>query len=153
MLEYLVTSRARRELLKLLWGEGARANVSALARRTSVSFSTVYRELQAMLSLGLVVAERDANEVVFCRNDGSHHAALIRTLIEAPKMSGDADHDDDVRGWLHALGAPLPTPVPTATTPPWPEVVAAALVLAHRDATVTRVLPFVLWKNWRAEDD
>ena len=152
MLDYLVTSRARRELLRLLWGQDAQGNVSSLSRQAGVSFSTVYKELQAMQTAGLVTAGSEGNEVTFRRNDASPYAAVIRALVEAPKDAGDEAYDDKVRGWLHALGAPLPTPVPTEPAPATADLVADALVLAHRDATVARVLPLVLWRNWRAED-
>jgi hypothetical protein len=58
-----------------------------------------------------------------------------------------------VRGWLARVGAPLLLREPVAgRRPPLEEVLAAALELAHRDATVARVLPIVLWA-WRGRLD
>ena len=48
LLPYLVTSRARRDLLRLLWAERAEGNVSELARMARVSFAAAHRELEAM---------------------------------------------------------------------------------------------------------
>jgi len=151
MLEYLVTSRTRRELLKFVWGKGVAASVSSVARQTGMTFSAVYKELLAMQRAGLATAKREGNELVFARNDASPNAALIQALIAAPEDNSNEAHDDNVRGWLHSFGAPLPKSALTEPIPTLAEVIAEALALAHRDLDVARVLPFVLWRNWRAE--
>ena len=43
MLDYLVQGRARRELFRLLWGQGASGSVSDLSRRAKVTFSAAHR--------------------------------------------------------------------------------------------------------------
>jgi hypothetical protein len=77
-------------------------------------------------------------------------AALLRQLAKASsaiETKDQANRDDDVRGWLAAAGAPLGSSQPMATGPPLEEVLANALELSHRDATVARVLPLVLWRQ------
>ena len=53
MLDYLVTSRVRRELLRLVWGENRSGSVSELARAAKVNFSAAHRELEGLLGAGL----------------------------------------------------------------------------------------------------
>ena len=57
------------------------------------------------------------------------------------------DHDDEVRAWLAAAGAPLGSARPKNHPRDLEEALAEALVLSHRDATVARVLPLVLWRQ------
>jgi hypothetical protein len=64
--------------------------------------------------------------------------------------SGEASRpeaDERLRGWLADAGAPLGVAASEAPRPPLEEVVARALELAHRDSTVARVLPLVLWRE------
>jgi len=57
-----------------------------------------------------------------------------------------------VRSWLAAAGAPLVAPDTGRRAPPLTRVLAAALPLAHPDATVARALPLLLWR-WRDQLD
>ena len=155
MLEYLVKGRARRELFRLLWGKGVRANVSELARLAKVSFSAAHRELEAMRRAGLARAERSGPELVY-RAEAQHpQAGLLRQLAAAPQDTAtktQAPRDDDVRGWLASVGAPFTAPEPKQPAPSVERVLAEALTLSHRDATVARVLPLVLWRQRRHLD-
>ncbi len=54
VLDYLVTSRSRRQLLRALWARGASGSVSELARASGVSFAAAHRELEAMRAADLV---------------------------------------------------------------------------------------------------
>ena len=103
-----------------------------------------------MRGAGLARAERSGIEVVY-RAEGEHpHAGLLRQLAKAP--DGDqahrkADQDNHVRGWLAAAGAPLSSPKTKKPLPRLEVALAEALALSHRDATVARVLPLVLWRQ------
>lgn len=150
MLDYLVKGRARRELFRLLWGEGTAGNVSDLSRLAKVSFSAAHRELEAMRAAGLARAERTTTELVYRGETGHPQAGLLRQLAKAPapaKSEGRTTHDDQVRAWLAAAGAPLGSPLPKTRPPNLEKALAEALVLSHRDATVARVLPLVLWRQ------
>ncbi len=150
MLDYLVRGRARRELFRLLWGQGASGNVSDLSRRAKVTFSGSHRELEAMRAAGLARAERTSTELVYRADTDHPRAHLLRELAKAPvdaRSEVPADHDDEVRAWLAAAGAPLGLPRPKTPPPGLEETLAEALVLSHRDATVARVLPLVLWRQ------
>lgn len=149
MLDYLVKGRARRELFRLLWGAGATGSVSDLARLANVAFSAAHRELDAMREAGLARVERSSNALVYRAEPHHRHAELLRQLATT---SGDREQqaerrDDQVRAWLASVGAPIVSAAAEGSLPPVEEVVVEALSLSHRDATVARVLPLVLWRQ------
>lgn len=151
LLDYFVTSRTRRELLRLLWAEGVTGSGSDLSRRAGVRYSAVHRELEAARGVGLVVCERSGNRVVYRANLGHEQASLVAALLMLDRPTATAsshrDHDDRVRTWLAQAGAPL-FAQPSAQPGPAVEVVLAeALAVSHRDATVARVLPLALWRQ------
>jgi hypothetical protein len=151
MLEYLVKGRARRELYGLLWGKGLGENVSELARLAKVSFSAAHRELEGLRTAGLARGERSGAELVYRADTQHSHAGLLRqlatALFEKAESKSQAPGDDDVRAWLRSVGAPLSSPEPKQPMPSVEQVLAEGLTLSHRDATVARVLPLVLWRQ------
>src|SRR3989304_2060937 len=84
LLSYLVTSRTRRKLLRLLWGATVEGSVSELGRRAEVSFAAAHRELLAMRAAGLARAQRAGVALVFSANRASPHAELVRRLAGGP---------------------------------------------------------------------
>ena len=149
MLKYLVKGRTRRELFRLLWGRNAAGSVSALARLANVTFSAAHRELDAMRAAGLARVERTGAGLLYRADTDHPQAGLLRTLATSPEVeaTSHAKHDEKVRRWLAGVGAPLGSAVRTGSVPPVEEVVSEALALAHRDASVARVLPLVLWRQ------
>jgi hypothetical protein len=147
VLDYLVKGRVRRELFRLLWGLGAAGNISDLARRARVTFSAAHKELEAMRGAGLARAERTGTEMLYRAETGHSQSDLLRKLAKAPAAVQANENDDDVRGWLAAAGAPLGSPGHKRPSPSLEEVLAEGLALSHRDATVARVLPLVLWRQ------
>ena len=149
LLSYLVTSRARRDLLHLLWVEGAVGSVSDLARRARLSFAAVHRELETMRGEGLALAERVGPRLTYRANRDHAQSALVRRLLvegTATVPKGSAAQPGRVRGWLAAVGAPLLLPrKASGRMPSLERVLAQALALSHADATVARVLPLVFW--------
>ena len=145
MLDYLVTSRARRQLLRRLWADKVGGSVSALARATGVSFGAAYRELEAMKAAGLTVAERDGVATVYRANFAHPQADVLMALLKATPH-GDLE-EQRLRGRLAALGAPLGGPAPRNLRLPPEEVLADGLVLAHHSPTVARVLPVAFWRQ------
>ena len=151
LLSYLVASRARRRLLRLLWVEGVGGSVSELGRQAGVSFAAAHRELAAMRVEGLARSERAGAALVYRANPDYREAGLVRGLLEngitsfAPPPVADGEK---VRGWLAAAGAPLlVSRTPKGRMPPLEEVLAEGLALSHHDATVARVLPLVFWRH------
>lgn len=95
-------------------------------------------------------AERAGTELVYRARQEHPHAGLLRELavVSADTPSDRReDREEDVRSWLAVVGAPLGSPPSKAAMPPLEEVLAEALTLSHRDATVARVLPLVLWRQ------
>jgi hypothetical protein len=146
VLDYLVTSRARRQLLRRLWADGARGSVSALARAAGVSFAAAHRELEAMRAADLAVAERHGVATVYRANLAHPQAGVLTALTAAPPVHGRAD-EQELRGQLAALGAPLGGPAPRSRHLSAEEVLAQGLVLAHHRPTVARVLPVAFWRQ------
>lgn len=147
MLDYLVTSRARRQLLRRLWADRARGSVSALARASGVSFAGAHRELEAMKAAGLALAERDGVATVY-RANLAHPQADVLTALLAARPPGHGDSEAQrLRGQLAALGAPLAGPAPSSRRLPSEQVLADGLVLAHHSPTVARVLPVAFWRQ------
>ncbi len=145
-----MNGRARRELLRVVWGRNARGSVSALSRVAGVAFSAAHRELDAMRRAGLACVERAGAKLVYRANDAHPRADLLRQLVTAPdehRTQAEADRDERVRGWLVSVGAPLGAAEIPGSVSMLEEGLAEALSLAHRDPTVARVLPLVLWRQ------
>ena len=147
MLEFLVTSTARRRLLLLLWAERESGSASELASLANVAYARAYEELKAMKRLGLVATERRqayrARKEVYRANLEHPLANLITQLVTAGSSPVETQEDVEVRRQLKWLGAPL------HVEPEQPESRERAIVkgaaLSHRDPTVARVLPLCLW--------
>jgi hypothetical protein len=145
--DYLVTSRARRQLLRRLWADRVSGSVSALARASGVSFAAAHRELEAMKAAGLTVAERHGVATVYRANLAHPHARVVMALLKAtPGVRRDLE-EQRLRGRLAALGAPLAGPPPRNPHLRPEEVLADGLVLAHHSPTVARVLPVAFWRQ------
>lgn len=144
MLEYLVTSRARRELLKLLWLDGREASGRALAEAAGISTSLANRELKAMKSAGLAKARTEGAATLYRAATDHPDADLLRALLATRSASPSDEADRETRARLAALGAPLVAGEPTTDKLDPEESLARGLELAHRDASVMRALPVVL---------
>src|SRR5207245_7178158 len=147
MFDYLVTSRARRQLLRRLWVDRASGSVSELARASGVSFAAAHRELEAMKAAGLTVAERDGVATVYRANLVHPQAGVLMALLKAPPPAHGDLEEQGLRGYLAALGAPLGGPAPRNLRLSPEEVLADGLVLAHHSPTVARVLPVAFWRQ------
>lgn len=148
MLDYLVTSKARRQLLHLLWVQREVASVSELARHAGVSFSSAQAELGAMERAGLANSSAHANTVEYRANFAHSQSALLRRLLATNDVTETSEpHDDEVRSWLVHYGAPLAAVTTTASAPSLETVLVQALRVAHRDPSITRSLPVLLWQR------
>jgi hypothetical protein len=149
-LAYLIKGTTRRELFRLLWGQGEGGGVSTLARLARVSFSAAHRELEAMRAAGLAASQRVGSELQFRAARDHPQASLLAQLANASEDKGTntrRKRDTEVRSWLVSFGAPLAAPPPRTKLPPLEVVLAEAVALSHRDATVARILPVVLWQR------
>ncbi len=149
LLSYLVTSRARRDLLRLLWVDRTVGSVSDLARQARVSFAAAHHELEAMRAAGLASSERAGRTLAYRANREHPQSALVQRLLKdgtAAVRTAPPRRTDRVRGWLTTLGAPLLVSLEVSgRMPSLEKALAEALTLSHDDATVARVLPLVFW--------
>jgi hypothetical protein len=155
VLRYLVTSKTRRRLLALLWGEDAHGSTAELAELAGVAFAGVHTELKAMQRTQLVVSERVGNKEVFSANADHPHATTMRALVasDAPDAPPPRKEDQRLRRKLVGLGAPLAGVAPLKASPARAapteamETLVRGAALARRDATVARSLPLCFWKQ------
>jgi hypothetical protein len=86
----------------------------------------------------------------------AHHPAvdLLRRLAEhRPTRLGPQDAQSArTRGRLRTLGAPLTVPPVSVSDDEREQALVDGVQLAHRDATLTRVFPIVLWRQWKHVD-
>ncbi len=156
MLEYLVTSKVRRRLLLLLWGEGERGTASELAGRIDAAFASTHSELKAMERALLIVAKREDGRDVYAANFDHPEAATLRRLVEAgrgPTALVRSREDDGVRAELKALGAPLGGVEEASSVSRPVEVLMKGVRLARRDPVVAKSLPVCFWRQRGAVDE
>jgi len=150
LLNCLVTSQTRRELVNLLWKEAFRGTMSDFCREGGLSMPSVRKELHALKKQSLVCAEVVRGREVLSANDKHPQYKLLLALVsaDAPATNKrEMEKDKRVRRALKALGAPLTVTGPRPPKMVLEDVVLDALELSRRDATVARVLPVVLWKR------
>ncbi|HEY4245048.1 MAG TPA: hypothetical protein VGM88_34770 [Kofleriaceae bacterium] len=150
MLQFLVTSKVRRRLLVLLWGQQQRGSVAELAALADASFAGAHGELRAMQRLQLVRAERTGGKEVFSAALDHPEAELLARLAETdvPKRPAASSRDAQLKQQLVALGSPLRGVAPADVAPADVlGVLAAGCALARRDAVVARTLPLCFWRQ------
>jgi hypothetical protein len=152
VLDFLVTSKARRRLLEVLWRQDGAGSTARLAANAGVGFASAYRALQAMQVAGLVVAERQGHARVYRANRDHPLADALRALVAAPApRPADDPEAPRVRAQLAALGAPVQVE-PQPLTAPVEETVVRGVHLAHCDPDVARTLPVCLFRQRDALD-
>lgn len=146
MLELLVTSKARRRVLALLWGRGEAGSAADLAKRAGIGFASAYRELRAMQRAELVVSSREGGAEVYRANASHPLANALRALIAEQPAAREDDKAQALRAHLRALGAPLAGDETELPRDSIEETVVEGVRLAHRDPAVARTLPICLFK-------
>src|SRR5438105_15764266 len=110
LLEYLVPSRARREVLKALRSRTGGLTLLQLSRDTGVAYSSVHREVEQMETLGLAHTERLGNAVV-CSWNATHPAAKALDKLLRDESGEATDPDEETLFWnLRRWRAPLVRP-------------------------------------------
>jgi hypothetical protein len=146
VLDFLVTSKARRRLLEALWRQGMTGSTAELAERAGVGFASAHRELRAMEAVGLVVPERQNRALVYRANSAHPLADALRAMVAPPLRPAEDVEVRRVRAQLAALGAPLQhEAVEPADGSPVEEAVVRGVRAAHRDPDVARTLPLCLY--------
>lgn len=148
MLEFLVTSKARRRLLQVLWGnQEASGSTAYLAALAGLGFASAYRELRSMEALGLVTAERKGRAVLYRRNPSHPFADALRTFVMAPAVLPDDPEAGKLRSQLASLGAPVQHEAVGSSSASVEETVVRGAHLARRDPDVARALPVCLYQQ------
>ncbi len=147
VLDFLVTSKARRRLLLLLWMEDAHGSASALAERAAVGFASAYRELQKMVRLDLVTTDRTDGALEYRANRQHPLANTLMSLLTAPARVVDSK-SSRVRTRLAALGAPvLAEQRKSGNASSLEESLVDGVVLAHQDPAVARTMPVTFFRQ------
>lgn len=147
MLDFLVTSKARRRLLLLLWAEGASGSASELADLAGIGFASAYRELQAMRRRDLVIGERHGRATVFSANREHPLAHALTALVASPPRSTRRREDEVTRQRVAALGAPVVVARTRRDDAPLEETLVAGVALAHKDPALARSLPVAFYRQ------
>ncbi len=142
--------------MEAFWGAQEQGTASELARLCGVSFAAAYSELEALKEAGLLKVTYQGTQAIYAANEGHEKCRVLRELVATERTGSSEteatikfpieDQDRAVRVWLREIGAPLLVEGRTHEALPGLEkILAAALCLAHRDATIARILPVCLW--------
>jgi hypothetical protein len=158
MLDIIITSRTRRKLMTALWRDKEEGTASELSRICRASFSGVHSELESLKGAGLLEVAYRGNQAIYTANREHEKYGALRVLVGAERSRFDKNQldrersqgrkDQRVRLWLKEIGAPLLVSGECHEgLPSLEKIFAEGMHLAHRDATVARVLPVCFWLN------
>src|SRR5579863_672584 len=85
LLEYLVPSRARRDLLRTLQAHRDGLSVRQLAQRTGLAYSNAHREVTQMKLVGLLRQKKMGKALVCSWNPDSAAARALNPLLRDPE--------------------------------------------------------------------
>ena len=80
-IEDVFSSRGRVKILRIL-AEIGELNISEIARRTGLNYATTNQHLAALENSGLVRHKKFGRIRIFCFNEESPRAEIIKRLIE-----------------------------------------------------------------------
>ena len=108
VLEYLVPSRARRDLLRSLQSRRQGLSVRQLARQSGLAYSNAHRELEQMERAGLLRRRLTGRALGCSWNGASAGAQALRLLLKDARSSKTGSPDEEALFWnLKRWGAPL----------------------------------------------
>jgi predicted nucleotidyltransferase len=82
ILQEILSSRARSEIFRLLFGvSDSQLHIREMERRTGLSVATVRQELQKLLRMQLVEAQRSGNRLYYRANKGHPLYTDIRNMV------------------------------------------------------------------------
>jgi hypothetical protein len=152
MLTFLVSSKGRRRLLTLLWADHASGTATELAKRTRVSFTTAYRELQSMKRWELVCTVPSEAGEVFTANTTHPQAGLLAGLVTPAPARPVDPRVSEARAHLAQAGAPLRAELPTTPRGSDEDLVLETLQVVRRDPEIARALPVFLARQHHGLD-
>lgn len=143
-LEYLVPSRHRRELLRILRSERSGLTVRQLAKRVRVAYSNAHREVGRLTKAGLVTTKRVGKALV-CRWDS--RKPFAKALEPLFSSAGRPMNDETLYANLKRRGAPLVREARSGKDLSLEETLGQSLLFARHHPEVARVWPVVFAKN------
>lgn len=149
LLNFLVKSNTRRDLLKLLWAEEIVASGHQLSLLLGAAYSATHVELEAMKEEGIVKAHKEGKAEVYSKNERYPHKHALLLLL-APfgrALDLSAVDDEGVKSNLAKYGTPVLSTKKPKRYLSLEEALAHGLDLARRDASVARSLPVAFAKN------
>ena len=148
MLEYLVTSKVRRRLLLLLWGEQKGGTAGHLADLAGVALGATQNELKAMHRAQLVTSTFEGGKELYVANLAHPNAKELRALVVAKRVDAPTnENDDELRARLVYLGAPLRgVERLEVEKDDVLSTLASGALLARREPVVARALPLCYWR-------
>ena len=153
LLEYLVPSRARRELLKAVWHRKEGLSVRQLALRSGVAYSNTHREAARMEQVGLLRRRKSGKSLLCSWNPASPAAKALSRVLEETHADAKVLPEEETLFWnLKRWGAPLTRTGKAGAKLSLEDTLAFALDLARRHPDVARVWSVVLAKNRSAAD-
>lgn len=153
LLEYLVPSRARRELLRTLQAHHDGLSVRQLAQRTGLAYSNAHREVGQMKQVGLLRQKKVGKALVCTWNSDSAAARALHHLLRDLETHGAGAPGEGMLFWnLRRWGAPLTREGKPGRKLSLEETLAYGLSLARRHPELARVWPVVFAKNREALD-
>lgn len=144
LLEYLVPSKARREVWRSLHSQDRAQTIREVARAAGVPYSNAHREVMRMKELGLLRVE-PVGRALLCAWDARNPATRKLAALLAGQEEGPTDNA--VYWNLKSKGAGLARSVPAADPLPLEDALAYGVGLARRDPHVAQVWPVVLARN------
>jgi hypothetical protein len=148
LLEYLVPSKARREVWKALRAPGPELTVRGVALRAGVPYSNAHREVLRMREVGLLRTRAVGRALLCSWNAGNPAARKLTALLDASEHGRAARPTDDrVYGSLKHWGAGLAKGAPPASPLTLEETLAYGVELSRRDPDVMQAWPVVLARH------
>lgn len=154
-LDYLVTSKTKRELFRLFVVDGVEGSVTELAQLSGAPYSCVFDELNEMEKHGLVECLGEGRKQLFksvlSRDQRSSLLGLFSldsSSLENSEKEKKLKKDSNVlKSHLAHYGAPVLNQYDGELFLSLEETFALGVELSKKDAVLMRSLPVFVWKN------
>lgn len=149
LIDYLVTSRIRRRLLRLIWSEEIAGTLHQISKLSGYAYSAVYREISEMKRQGIIKTKPRGKMEYVMKNSSFRNKNLLDKLLggSVKKVKMKQINDSTIYSNLVKYGAPLFSLESSGVELTPEEAAIYGLRLAEHNATVSRALPVFFAKN------
>lgn len=144
-IDYLASTRGRREVWKALSSKGRALSVRELAQKAGVPYSNAHRELMRMKEAGLLRTEVVGKSLLCAWELKDPTVRRFAALLEAPDRNKISD--ETIYGNLKSWGAGLAREAVSTQRLTIEQTLAYGAELARRDPDVAQVWPVVVARN------